>query len=153
MLKGDKETAEEWQAKARVLGWKEEEGRKGAAAGGAKSNLDQGVDPDVLARQEQAVEGDPESVVARLALAGSYRKLGMPLKAVAHLREALSRDQEMSVLYLELGRSLEEANLGGEALEVYARGIPVAERKGDLMPRNQMASRQQALKKKQGAQG
>ena len=34
MLKGDKETAEEWQAKARVLGWKEEIGRKGSTQKG-----------------------------------------------------------------------------------------------------------------------
>src|SRR5690606_27048120 len=134
----------------RVLGWKEEVGRKNAA-GGANSNLDRGVDPDVLMRQEQSVEKDPDSVVARLALASSYRKLGMPVKAVAHLRKALSLDPAMSVLYLELGRSLEEANLPKDAADTYRQGIPLAEKKGDLMPRNQMASRLAALEKKQGA--
>lgn len=150
MLKGDKETAEEWQAKARVLGWKEEMGRK-AGAGGANSRMEQGVDPDVLARQEDAVQNDPDSVVARLALASSYRKLAMPVKAIAHLRAALSKDPDMSVLYLELGRSLEEANMPADAADVYRQGVPVAERRGDLMPRNQMASRLAALQKKQGA--
>lgn len=146
MLKGDKETAEEWQARARVLGWKDEMRRK-AASGGIKSNMDEGVDPDLVERQEQAVEQDPKSVVARLALAGSYRKLGMPARSVSHLRHALTLDADMSVLYLELGKSLEAANMTTDALEVYRQGLLVADRRGDLMPRNQMASRIQALSK------
>lgn len=147
MLKGDKETAEEWQAKARLLGWKEEMGRK-AAQGGAKSNLDAGVDPDTLLKHEEAVEKDPESVMARMVLAGSYRKLGMPAKSIGHLRKALELDDTMSVLYLELGKSLEDANMIGEAVEVYEKGVPIAERKGDLMPRNQMSTRLADLKKR-----
>jgi predicted Zn-dependent protease len=146
MLKGDKDTAEDWQAKARILGWKEEMGRK-AAQGGANSNMDQGVDPDAVERQEQAVEADPDSVVARLALAISYRKLGMPAKSVSHLRHAVKLDPEMSALYLELGKSLEEANMTADAVAVYKDGIPLADARGDLMPRNQMASRLQQLEK------
>jgi tetratricopeptide (TPR) repeat protein len=147
MLKGDKETAEDWQGKARVLGWKEEMRTKAASASGSKSNLDEGVDPDVVERQEQAVEQDPDSILARMALAGSYRKLGMPAKSVGHLKHALSLDDGMSVVYLELGRSLEAANMRDEAIQVYRRGIPVADRKGDLMPRNQMQTRLAALEK------
>lgn len=144
MLKGDKETAEEWQAKARVLGWKEEVGRKAANSSGG---LADGIDPDMLEKQEQAVSADPDAVIARLALARSYMKLGMPAKAVSHLRHALGLDPEMSVLHLELGKSLEAANMKTEAQQVYAGGVTLADRKGDLMPRNQMASRLAALKK------
>lgn len=144
MLKGDKETAEEWQAKARVLGWKEEVGRKAANSPGG---LQDGVDPDALEKQEQAVEKDPDSVIARLTLGRSYLKLGMPAKAIGHMRHALKRDPEMSVLYLELGKALEAANMKSDALQAYEEGVTVADRKGDLMPRNQMASRRVALKK------
>lgn len=144
MLKGDKETAEEWQAKARVLGWKEEVGRKNANNPGG---LDQGVDPDMLEKQEQAVEKEPDSVIARLTLGRSYLKLGMPAKAIGHLRHALKRDPDMSVLYLELGKALEAANMKADALQLYREGVQVADRKGDLMPRNQMASRRVALEK------
>lgn len=144
MLKGDKETAEEWQAKARVLGWKEEVGRKAANSPGG---LHDGVDPDALEKQEQAVEKDPDSVIARLTLGRSYLKLGMPAKAIGHLRHAQKRDPDMSVLYLELGKALEAANMKSEALQTYDEGVSVADRKGDLMPRNQMASRRVALKK------
>lgn len=149
MLAGDKETAEEWQAKARVLGWKDEMRRK-TESGGFKSNLDAGVDPDVVERHEKAVEQDGNSVVARLALAGSYLKLGMPARAIGHLRHALGLDPEMSVLYLELGKALEAANIPAEACDVYRRGVAVADKRGDLMPRNQMASRLAALEKKAG---
>lgn len=148
MLKGDKETAEMWQAKARVLGWREEVARKGQdpdeVTGGGGDAL---PDPELLTRQEKAVEDDPESIVARMALANSYRRLGMPIKAVGQLREALKRDETMSVLYLELGSALEESNLKSEALEVYEKGAPIAERRGDLMPRNRMQVRIQALRK------
>ena len=152
MLKGDKETAEEWQAKARVLGWKEEIGRKGEAAGAAGAT-ERPIDPATLEKQEAAVAADPDSIVARMALASSYRKLEMPIKAVGHLREALKRDPDMSVLYLELGKALEAANLPHEALPVYETGVPIADRKGDLMPRNQMASRVADLKKRTPSSG
>lgn len=148
MLKGDKETAEEWQAKARVLGWKEEIGRKGGSATGTGAT-ERPVDPDEVARQEETVSGDPDNVIARMALASSYMKLEMPVKAVGHLREALARDPEMSILYLNLGKALEAANMPTEAIEIYAAGVPRADERGDLMPRNQMASRLADLKKRQ----
>ena len=150
MLKGDKETAEEWQAKARVLGWKEEVGRKASQAGGA-SGLDAVVDPDQVERQEQQVADHPDDVMARMALASSYRKLGMPVKAVSHLQHALSVDETLSTVYLELGKALEEANMPADAAEVYRKGVPLADKKGDLMPRNQMASRLQQIEKTTGA--
>ena len=144
MLKGDKEVAEEWQSKARVLGWKDEIARKGEATGA--TTAERPVDPDTLAKQEQAVVDRPDDVIARMALASSYRKLDMPVKAVGHLREALKRDQGLSMLYLELGKALEASNMAREALPVYEQGLPIAEKNGDLMPRNQMASRIADLK-------
>jgi predicted Zn-dependent protease len=147
MLKGDKTTAEDWQAKARVLGWKDEIKRKGEATAG-QSTLERGPDPETVTRQEDAVAGDPDNVLARIALAGSYRKLGMPAKALSHLKRALAKDPEMSVLYLDLGKTLEEVGAPEEAMEHYRKGIPVADRRGDLMPRNQMQSRLAALERK-----
>ena len=146
MLKGDKETAEEWQAKARVLGWKEEVGRKASAAGDASNPLDGGIDPAVVERQEAAVAERPDDPLARMTLARSYQKLGMPAKAVSHLRKALDLDATLSTVYLELGKCLESANMKQDAIAVYEQGVPLADKKGDLMPRNQMASRLAALK-------
>jgi len=149
MLKGDKATAEDWQAKARVLGWKDEIKRKGDAA--PTAGLERPPDAELVTRQEEAVTASPKDVRARLALAGSYRKLGMAAKAVAQLKAALAADAQMSVVYLELGKALEEAGVPGEAAEVYRRGIPLADEKGDLMPRNQMQTRLAALERKQKA--
>jgi tetratricopeptide (TPR) repeat protein len=145
MLKGDKETAEDWQGRARVLGWKEEVGRKAAAGGGG--GLTDGVSPDLVEKQEHSVEEHPEDLMARMALAGSYRKLGMPVKAVSHLQKALAI-QDTSAVYLALGKSLEEANMPQDAAEIYRRGVPLADQRGDLMPRNQMASRLQQIEKR-----
>jgi tetratricopeptide (TPR) repeat protein len=147
MLKGDKETAEEWQSKARVLGWKDEIARKGAATGGA-GGLSRGPDPETVTRQEQTVTDNPDDVLARLALARSYVKLDMHAKAIPHLRHALTRDETMSVLFMELGKALEAIGADDAAIELYARGIPVADTKGDFMPRNQMQTRLAALQKK-----
>jgi tetratricopeptide (TPR) repeat protein len=151
MLKGDKETAEEWQAKARTLGWKEEIARKGAAAGTAAT--ERPVDPDVVEKQEAMIGEHPDDVMTRLALAKNYIKLEMPIKAVGHLREALKHDPKLSVLYLELGKALEAANLAADAVPVYTSGIPVADKNGDLMPRNQMQSRLADLQKKAAKHG
>ena len=152
MLKGNKTVAEEWQAKARVLGWKDEIARKGAA-GGAAPGLERGPDPDTVTRQEQNVVDHPDDVMARMALSTSYRKLGMPARALAHLKHALKLAPEMSVLYLDLGKTLEEVGAADEARELYERGIPLADKKGDLMPRNQMQTRLQALQRKAGKTG
>lgn len=145
MLLGDKETAEEWQSKARVLGWKDELRRKGGQVpeGGGLA----GPDPDLVEKQEAAVAARPDDILARVALAGSYSKLGMPAKAIGHLKHALSLDGDNATVFLALGKALEQANVPGEAAETYARGIPVAEERGAYMPRNQMQSRLLALKK------
>jgi tetratricopeptide (TPR) repeat protein len=146
MLMGDKDTAEEWQAKARVLGWKDEISRK-AAAGGSAEGIDAVVDPAVVERQEKTVASSPDDPLARRALAGSYLKLGMPAKSVSHLRKALSLDDTASAVYLSLGKALEAAGMKQDAIEIYTQGVPLADRNGDLMPRNQMASRLAALNK------
>ncbi|HZL99378.1 MAG TPA: tetratricopeptide repeat protein [Planctomycetota bacterium] len=158
MLKGDKATAEDWQAKARVLGWKDEIRRKSAAGGpggasgggpgGGVSSLERGPDPELVTSQEQNVVANPDDARARLALAGSYGKLGMHAKAVPHLQHALSVAPEMSIAFLELGKALEQVGAAERALAIYEQGIPIADRKGDFMPRNQMQSRLAALKKK-----
>ena len=146
MLKGEKEVAEEWQAKARVLGWKDEIQRKGAAVAGA-GPVERLPDADAVTGQEQAVTERPDDVRARLALAGSYRKLSMPAKSIPHLKHALKLDPQMSILYLELGRSLEDVGAADQAADLYRQGIPLAEKKGDLMPRNQMQTRLAAIEK------
>jgi len=151
MLKGDKETAEEWQSKARVLGWKDELARKGEAVGGAPG-LARGPDPETVMRQEQAVTDTPDDVLARLTLARSYVKLAMHAKAVPHLRHALSKDDRMSVLYLELGKALEAIASNSEAMELYRKGVPQADANGDFMPRNQMQTRLAALERKEKQQ-
>jgi predicted Zn-dependent protease len=164
MLKGDKATAEDWQSKARVLGWKDEIARKGEAAGGAggpdgaggpggAGGLERGPDPETVTRQERHVAEHPDDPRARLQLAGSYVKLGMHAKAIPHLRHALAADAEMSVLYLELGKALEAVGSADEAMTLYRQGAPLADRKGDFMPRNQMQSRLAALEKKARSRG
>jgi tetratricopeptide (TPR) repeat protein len=161
MLKGDKATAEEWQSKARVLGWKDEIARKGEAAGGAggaggpggAGGLERGPDAETVTRQERNVAEHPDDPRARLQLAGSYVKLGMHAKAIPHLRHALDVDAEMSVLYLELGKALEAVGAAEEAMALYRKGAPLADRKGDFMPRNQMQSRLAALEKKARSRG
>jgi tetratricopeptide (TPR) repeat protein len=151
MLKGDKTVAEDWQAKARVLGWKDEIRRKGAASGpggAASTSLERGPDPELVTSQEQNVVAHPDDPRARLALAGSYAKLAMHAKAVPHLQHALTIAPEMSIVFLELGKALEQVGAADRAMQVYAQGIPVADRKGDFMPRNQMQTRLAALQKK-----
>jgi tetratricopeptide (TPR) repeat protein len=147
MLKGDKTTAEDWQSKARVLGWKDEIARKGAAGGG-EGSLERGPDAETVLSQEQNVSEHPDDARARLQLAGSYRKLDMHAAAIPHLRHALSVDPEMSILYLELGKALEAVGASTEAMELYRQGAPLADKKGDFMPRNQMQSRLAALEKR-----
>jgi hypothetical protein len=100
MLKGDKAGAEEWQAKARVLGWKDEIKRKGDAA--PTAGLERPPDAELVTRQEEAVTSSPKDVRAP-------RSRGQLPQAVRRLRRGaawhwLAADAQMSAFTPEAAR-------------------------------------------------
>lgn len=68
----------------------------------------------------------------RLTLGNAYLREGEQETALHHLREAVRLDPDYSAAWKGLGRLLAETGGREEALEIYRRGLEVAERQGDM---------------------
>ena len=135
-MQGDLVGAEEAQAQARIIGWRQQ------VADGATA-ASSGPNPEEVQRKirrfEQIVADDPDDVLGRYVLGTAYseaRELG---RAQACFRAVLEVNEEYTVAYLELGKCHVRLGQVDEAMEVLGKGIAVAEKNGDLMPARQMS--------------
>lgn len=97
-----------------------------------------GAPSPVIARFEQLLEAGKDNALLRFALGSEYLKRGEPVRATAHLREALALDPGYSAAWKLLGQSLAAEGLYQEALAAYADGIAAAQRKGDKQAMKEM---------------
>jgi predicted Zn-dependent protease len=97
------------------------------------------VSSSVIANLEKLVGTPRDGALLRFSLGNEYVKLGDHGNAIAHLREAVARDPEYSAAWKLLGRALAETNAPAEALEVYRRGIEVAQARGDKQAAKEMS--------------
>ncbi len=79
-----------------------------------------------------------DNALLRFSLGNAYLGEGKPLQAVAHLRAAVDQDPQYSAAWKLLGRALAETKEIEQAIEIYTRGIEVAERKGDVQAAKEM---------------
>ena len=87
----------------------------------------------------QKLLGTPrDGALLRFSLGSEYLKSGDPENAVAHLREAVSRDAGYSAAWKLLGRALADSGRLPDAVAAYREGIGVAERKGDKQAAKEM---------------
>jgi len=93
----------------------------------------------VIANLERLLDGPRDTALLRFSLGTEYLKAGDAASAVAHLREAVTRDPEYSAAWKLLGRALAVAGRAREALEAYRTGIAVAERRGDKQAAKEMS--------------
>lgn len=135
-MQGDLVGAEEAQAQARIIGWRQQ-------AAGETGGAPAGPSPEAVQRKinrfEQIVADDPGDVLGRYVLGTAYaeaRELG---RAVACFEAVLEVDAAYTVAYLALGKCLVRLGRAEEAMEVLGRGVDVAEENGDLMPGRQMS--------------
>src|SRR3954471_17258123 len=92
----------------------------------------------VLENLEKLVGTPRDGALLRYSLGLEYLKLGKAQAAIAHLREAVSRDPNYSAAWKALGKALEKENARSAALEVYRRGIEAARRNGDKQAEKEM---------------
>lgn len=166
MLQGNIPVAEEWQGKARVLGWREQlvEGSAssairieavpmdasdmGASANAPgflatlAANAEAPADEDEILRKvrtyRQLVELDPDDPMSQWTLGKALHEAGDLPNAEVHLREAVRLDPRYSAAYLALGRVLVAAEQIDAARAIFTTGIRVADEKGDLQPKAYM---------------
>ena len=84
------------------------------------------------------LERGVDSALLRYSLGNELLKVGDAEAAIAHLREALRFDQDYSAAWKSLGRALAELGEHAEAVDVFEKGIEVAERRGDIQAAKEM---------------
>jgi predicted Zn-dependent protease len=93
---------------------------------------------DLIANLEALLAKGGDGAALRLALASRYMDAGDAGAAVRHAQAAVRLDPEYSAGWKALGRALATAGRNAEAKQAYARGIEVAERRGDRQAANEM---------------
>ena len=93
----------------------------------------------MLENLEKMLAAGKDNMLLRYSLGNEYLKLQQYDAAIEHLRRALDFDANYSAAWKLLGKALQEADRLPEALEVYQKGITVAEAKGDKQAAKEMA--------------
>ena len=87
---------------------------------------------DRIAAFKEVAEEMPDDPEVRFGLAGAYLAAEQAENAVVEYRETIRLKPDYSAAYRGLGRALERAGQIAEARAVFAQGLEVAARNGDL---------------------
>jgi tetratricopeptide (TPR) repeat protein len=93
---------------------------------------------DRLQRLRDLAAEDPDDALARFLLGREAAGQGLFEEARAAFAAAIERDPKYTAAYRQWGNALEQLGRYEEAAAVYARGIRVAERTGDLQAGKEM---------------
>ena len=150
--KGMIDEAEHEQAEARRLSWKAElRAKKVSDFEIEKISLeDEKTQVEAIERKieqyKKVIEYDPKDVLGYFTLGAAYLQGKRYQEASEAFRKAVEVNPEHSPSYVGFGEALEGLGQKEEALQVYQKGIPVADRKGDMIPLRKMESRVRKLK-------
>ena len=89
-----------------------------------------------------------DGALLRYSLGLEHLKAGDAARAMQHLQEAVARDPQYSAAWKALGKTLEQADRGAEALDAYRRGIEAAKSKGDRQAEKEMSVFARRLEKR-----
>ncbi len=139
MRQGNIPEAEEAQAKAATLGWRQ--------AAGLKPNADPPkVDyMEKIERFKQVIELDPLDVLGYFSLGNAYLDVYKKDLARQTFEKAVQVDPDHSSSYYGLGQSWESLGNKEKAVEIYKQGIVIADKKGDIMTQRKMEARIRTL--------
>lgn len=87
---------------------------------------------------EDLVKQNPENALMHYTLGVEYLRADQNEKAIATLKKALNLEPHYSAAYRELGKALVKSNLSEKAVEIFDKGIAVAEEKGDIQTAKEM---------------
>jgi Tfp pilus assembly protein PilF len=93
---------------------------------------------DMTANLEALLAKGGDSATLRLALSSRYLDAGDAAAAVRHAEGAVRIDPEYSAGWKALGRAFTAAGRNAEAVQAYAHGIEVAEKRGDRQAAKEM---------------
>jgi tetratricopeptide (TPR) repeat protein len=82
---------------------------------------------------------DPDNELGHFSLARAYLDAGMNAEAIGSLETVLRLNPNISKAYQLIGQALLKENRREEAIERLTQGVKVADDRGDVMPRTEMA--------------
>jgi Fe-S cluster biosynthesis and repair protein YggX len=83
-------------------------------------------------------EADPENELGHFSLGRAYLDAGMNAEAGASLERAIQLNPNLSRAYHLMATALSRQGLRVQAIARLVEGVRIAERRGDMMPRNEM---------------
>ncbi len=92
----------------------------------------------VIDNFENMLASGQDSALLRFSLGGAYLKEGDAARAAEHLAQAVAQDPDYSAAWKLYGKALTDAGRRDDAIAAYARGIEVAERRGDKQAAKEM---------------
>ena len=99
---------------------------------------------------EKMLAGGKNTALLRFSLGSEYLKVGDPVSAANHLKQAVLLDPKYSAAWKLFGRALVESGQPAEALLAYREGIAVAEAKGDKQAAKEMTVYARRIEKNAG---
>ena len=96
----------------------------------------------------QMVAMDDLDFLMHFSLAKALVDIERHEEAEKEYRKTLELNPDYSVAYQNLGKLLELMGKNQEAIQIYKKGIPVADKLGDIMPKKGMEQRLSKLKEK-----
>lgn len=93
-----------------------------------------------IAQFENMVQADPENDMAHFSLASAYAQTGRHADAAESFARCIALNPSMSKAYQLAGDSLIKAGRTDDAADLLTKGYIAAATRGDLLPKNAMAS-------------
>lgn len=140
MRQGKIPEAEEAQAKAATLGWRQAAGLKPTAEPAQTDHFEK------IERFKKVIELDPQDVLGYFSLGNAYLDAYKKDLARQTFEKAVQVDPLHSSSYYGLGQAWEALGDKEKAAEIYKQGIAVADKKGDMMTQRKMEARLRTLK-------
>ena len=104
----------------------------------------------IIQNFEKMLVGGKNNTLLRFSLGSEYLKIGDPVSAANHLKQAVLLDPKYSAAWKLLSRALVESGQPAEALVAYREGIAVADAKGDKQAAKEMSVHARRIEKNGG---
>lgn len=143
--------AEQEQAEARRLSWKAElKAERSVSSKAAERSSEADAEDEKrdlesrISRYQKVIQLDPKDVLGYFSLGTAYLEGKRLEEARKAFEQAIQVDPQHSPSYFNLGVTLESLKEPSKAVEVYRKGIKVAEDRGDIIPLRKMEARLRA---------
>ena len=90
------------------------------------------MDESRIAMFKEVLQTDPNDPMVYFGLGQEYMRQGSFAEAIEAFENAVRLNPQYSAAYRSLGECLEKTGQGPKAKEAYEKGIPIAEKLGDL---------------------